>query len=430
MRFIKNRYIVLLVLTLVYVFNFIDRQILGILAPYIQAELQINDAQLGMLAGLYFALFYTLVGLPVAWLADRSNRVTLISVSLAFWSLFTAASGLAQNYLQLALARIGVGIGESGSSPASHSLISDLFDKNERPRALAIYSLGIPVGIMLAYFATAVLLGNEALNWRTLFVVLGLPGILVAIAVKLLIVEPERGALDTDLTSATTTESTIGHFIYALRHLLKIPSYWGLCLGAAFASFVGYSVAAFIVLYFKRSFPQISTFNLLILLGIANGPLYGLGIFLGGYVSDYWGSKTRSSYALIAMAAISIGTPCLLLAFWVSNLTVAILLISGYLLAWGCYLGPTFATVQTLAPLSVRATASAIFFFILNIIGLGAGPTVVGYLSDSLQPHYGEVIGLRLALTALVFMCLLAIGCFFWAAIKLPRDWAQAELRR
>ena len=194
----KYRTFALLLLTLVYGFNFIDRQIVGILAPWIQADLNLTNTQLGLLVGLAFAAFYTIMGIPLAFLADRMNRVTLLSLALAVWSGFTALTGYAQNFVHIALARVGVGIGEAGGSPPSHSMISDFYAKEERAGALGVYSLGIPLGIMSAYFLTAALLGADAesVNWRRIFITLGIFGILLAMIVKIAIREPERGAME------------------------------------------------------------------------------------------------------------------------------------------------------------------------------------------------------------------------------------------
>ena len=180
----RYRNYVLFVLTLVYAFNFIDRQIIGILSPFIKADLGLDDAQLGWLKGIYFALLYTVMGIPIAWLADRYSRVNIIAISLTLWSGFTAASGLAANYVQLAVARIGVGIGEAGGSPPSHSIISDLFPKEKRAGALAIYSLGIPFGVMLAFFASAFFLQGGTADWRTVMYSVGIPGVLLALLLK------------------------------------------------------------------------------------------------------------------------------------------------------------------------------------------------------------------------------------------------------
>lgn len=405
----RYRYGVLLLLTLVYAFNFIDRQILGILAPYIQQDLNLSDQQLGLLAGFFFALFYTIVGLPIAWLADRYNRVTIVSVSLAAWSAFTAASGLATSYLQLALARMGVGIGEAGGSPPSHSMISDLFASHERAKALALYSLGIPLGIMAAFFTSAALLGTADLNWRLVFFAVGLPGILLALVLKLLVREPERGAME---ATATSTRPTTMGFVAALKTLLRIPSYWSMCLGISFASFLAYAVSAFVVVYLTRQYPDVPVAKLLVWLGIAHGVAYAGGTYLGGVVADRWGRANKAGYALTPVVALIIALPCFVGSLWVDNLGLTLLLIVVYLLAIGFYLGPSFSVAQTLAPVSIRATSTAIFFFVLNMIALGGGPSTVGFISTALSASHDQTEALRLAMTTAAGAGVIAIGFF------------------
>jgi MFS family permease len=272
------RNFVLVLLTIVYGFNFIDRQIMGILAPFIQKDLGLTNTELGLLIGLAFAVFYTLVAIPIAWLADRYNRVNILSIALATWSGFTALTGLANNFIQIGLARMGVGIGEAGGSPPSHSIISDLFPKEERASALGVYSMGIPLGIMAAYFVTASLMGSsEDVDWRRIFIVLGLTGVGLALIVKLVLKEPVRGAMEL----GAATEIKKPPFLESLKELMKIPAWWAMCFGIAFGSFVSYSKSAFQTKYLLTLDPSFDFQTLVIILGIMNGTTYAAGAFFG-----------------------------------------------------------------------------------------------------------------------------------------------------
>lgn len=414
---------VLLILTLVYAFNFIDRQIIGILSPFIKEDLGLDDAQLGWLKGFAFALLYTVVGIPIAWLADRYSRVNIVAISLTVWSGFTALSGYASNFTQLALARIGVGIGEAGGSPPSHSMISDLYDSTERAKALAIYSLGIPFGIMAAYFAAAFFLQGGDADWRTVMVAVGVPGVILAIVMKLTIKEPQRTVAPSGSTQSMTLKE-------AIKTLLKIPTWWGMCLGISFGSFGSYAISTWIIDFYVRVHGNIEIQDLLISFGIINGTAYASGVWLGGVIADRWGKKDRKGYALLPTYAMIIGVPCFILALYVGNAWLSIALMAVLLTTSGMYLGPCFAIAQTLAPINARAMSTALFFFVLNIIALGGGPTLVGIVSQMYTDEMGSAEALRFSLTLLIVPYVLSVATFYWASTTIKRDWAAAEKRQ
>ncbi|MDM7861084.1 MFS transporter [Alteromonas sp. ASW11-36] len=414
---------VLLILTLVYAFNFIDRQILGILSPFIKADLGLDDAQLGYLKGIYFALLYTIVGIPIAWLADKYNRVNIIAVSLTMWSGFTALSGLAMNYTQLALARIGVGIGEAGGSPPSHSIISDLFPKEKRAGALAVYSLGIPFGIMAAFFASAFFLTGGSADWRIVMISVGLPGIALAMLMKLTVKEPQRPKV---VVAESGTKPSVGE---SIKVLLKIPTWWGMCLGISFASFGNYAISTWMIDFYVRVHPDYPIRDLLIAFGIINGTAYALGVWLGGVLADKWGKHDQRAYALLPALALIIGVPAFYFTLQVESVNMSLALITLFLFTSGSYLGPSFAMAQTLAPVNVRAMSTALFFFVLNIIALGGGPTLVGIFSQSMVAEYGETKALTTALEYLVVMYVLSIAVFFWTSTRIRGDLKVATAR-
>lgn len=414
---------VLLILTLVYAFNFIDRQILGILSPFIKADLGLDDAQLGYLKGIYFALLYTIVGIPIAWLADKYNRINIIAVSLTMWSGFTALSGLAMNYMQLALARIGVGIGEAGGSPPSHSIISDLFPKENRAGALAVYSLGIPFGIMAAYFASAFFLTGGSADWRMVMISVGLPGVALAILMKFTVREPQRPkVVDTGSGAKPSVSQSI-------KVLLKIPTWWGMCLGISFASFGNYAISTWMIDFYVRVHPEYPIRDLLITFGIINGSAYALGVWLGGVLADKWGKYDQRAYALLPALALIIGVPAFYFTLQIESVAWSLALITLFLFTSGSYLGPSFAMAQTLAPVNVRAMSTALFFFVLNIIALGGGPTLVGVFSQSMVAEHGETIALTTALEYLVVMYVLSIAVFLCTSTRIRDDLKNATAR-
>ena len=421
------RNFVLVLLTLVYGFNFIDRQIVGILAPFIQKDLGLTNTEMGLLTGLLFAALYTVVAIPIAWLADRYNRVNILTIALATWSGFTALFGLAGNFFQIGLARMGVGIGEAGGSPASHSIISDLYAKEERAGALGIYSMGIPLGIMAAYFVTASLVGpsGEDVNWRRIFVILGLTGIALAVIVRLVLREPVRGAME----FGNNIDVAQPPFFESLISLLKIPSWWWMCFGIALGSFVSYSFSAWQTKYLLLLDPDFNFQNLLLILGVINGTTYAGGTFLGARLADSWGAKNIRAYGWLPAIAISLCLPIGIISFWVPSVESHLILTTVFLLFMGMYLGPSFAIAQTLAPINQRAMSTALFFFILNLIALGGGPTITGWMIDLFKDTSADLESTRYALTVTCLVFVPSILSFLVVARKIPKDWASAEER-
>ena len=423
----KNyRAFALVLLTVVYGFNFIDRQIVGILAPFIQEDLGLSNTQLGLLIGFAFALFYTVIAIPIAWLADRYNRVNILSIALATWSGFTALTGMATNFWQIGLARMGVGIGEAGGSPPSHSIISDMYPKEERAGALGVYAMGIPFGIMAAYFATASLMGSGGdVDWRRIFIFLGLTGIALAGLVRLTLKEPSRGAmeLDDDVQIAKLP------FIESLRSLLKIPAWWAMCFGIAFGSFVSYASSAFQTKFLIALDPSFDFKTMVILLGIMNGTTYAGGAFFGARLADKWGAKNLRAYGWLPAIAMSVTLPLGIWSYWVQSVEANLILSTIYLLFIGIYLGPSFAIAQTLAPINMRAMSTALFFFILNMVALGGGPTFAGWLIDVYKETYSDLDAMRMAMTVTHLVFIPALISFLIVSRILPRDWKLAEKR-
>ena len=423
----QYRTFALLLLTLVYGFNFIDRQIMGILAPFIQKDLGLTNTELGLLIGLAFAVFYTFVAIPIAWLADRFNRVNILSIALATWSAFTALTGLANNFVQVALARMGVGIGEAGGSPPSHSIISDMYPKEERASALGVYSMGIPLGIMAAYFVTASLMdvSEDQVNWRQIFIFLGLTGIALAVVVKLVLKEPVRGEME--LSSVTTISKP--PFLESLKVLMRIPAWWAMCFGIAFGSFVSYAKSAFQTKYLVTLDPSFDFQTLVIILGIMNGTTYAGGAFFGARLADRWGKKDIRAYGWLPAIAMLLCLPVGIIGWWVDSVEMHLVFATFALLLLGIYLGPSFAIAQTLAPIHMRAMSTALFFFILNMIALGGGPTFAGWLMDVFGNNYNEIESIRYSLTVTTCVFIPSVISFLLVSKFLPKDWKAAEER-
>ena len=377
----RVRRYVLSVLVVVYTFNFIDRQILSILLESIKADLDLSDQALGFLAGFAFAAFYATMGIPIALWADRGNRRNLISVALGLWSAMTALSGLAQNFWQLAVARIGVGIGEAGCSPPAHSLIADFYAPKERATALGIYALGIPFGIMFGLFIGGWI--NEAFGWRRAFFVVGLPGLLLALVVRFTVTEPVRGMSE----SRPVTDDRPG-ILETFRFLASRPSFVHLAFGGALAAFVGYGVISWFPSFLIRSH-GLGTAEIGLWLGLTMGIAGGAGMYLGGVAADKFGARDTRWYLWSPGIAMVVAVPFGVAAYLAASPYLALILFVPPIFAANFWQATSFAQTQSLVRLRMRSVASSILLFVANIIGLGAGPWAVGALSDFLAPQYG-----------------------------------------
>ena len=367
----------LALLVLVYTCNFIDRSVIATLGQAIKLDLRISDAQLGLLQGLAFAMFYVAMGIPLARIAERANRVNLISVCLVLWSGMTALCGTASSYAQLFLYRMGVGIGEAGCSPPAHSLITDLYSPRSRATALSIYSLGIPFGVMFGAIFGGWLADN--LGWRWAFAVVGLPGIALAIVFKLAVREPARGLVDrTRHVDATQPPPLMA----VVRALFGKPAFVHVLIGATLIGFVGYGTGTFAQPYFNRAF-GLSYTQIGLIFGLLGGLAAGAGTLLGGVVSDWAGKKALRWYALVPGLSALVAAPGYIIAYLQSSAMAAALCLVVPTLLHYMYIGPSLGVMHNLVESRMRATATALFFFVVNLIGLGAGPYVTGLLSDA-----------------------------------------------
>lgn len=405
------RAVVLGMLLLVYTFNFLDRQILGILAIPIKSELGLSDQQLGALGGIAFAVLYSTLAIPLALLADKTSRTWVITVSLAVWSGFTALCGLASSFWQLFLFRVGVGVGEAGGVAPSYAVITDYFPAEERARALSIYSLGIPLGS-----AAGVLFGGyiaATVEWRTAFIAVGIAGLVIAPIFRLVVREPRR--------PVSATEQMPVRAVFPL--LAAKRSFWLLALGAASSSMCGYGVAFWLPSLLQRSFglDLVGAGQFLGAVLLIGGVA---GVLLGGWLGDRLGARNKAAYARIPAICYWLGTPLFIASVLSESVTAAflfLLLPQALVYVW---LGPVLTAVQQLVPAHMRATASASFLLINNLIGLGLGSWAVGALSDALAPSYGNE-ALRYAIVSALGLYMIAGGFMWLASHSLKRDWVD-----
>ena len=418
----RQRNYTLGVLVLVFTSSHIDRQIVAILGQPIKEALAISDTQLGLLTGVMFALFYATLGMPMAMWADRHNRRNLIAFSIAVWSAMTAMCGLAQNYIQLMLTRIGVGVGEAGSNPPSHSIIADLYGPTERATALAIFGTGVNLGIMLGYLIGGWV--NEWLGWRWAFVIAGLPGLAIALVVRLTIQEPPRGyserTTQAGAAGSTAEPAAAPPFWTVVRFMARSAILRNTVIAGTLVSFTGYALVLWVPVFLIRVH-DMGTGEVGSILGLLVGVGGAMGTFAGGWLADRLARYNPGWRAWIVVVANLITLPLVAAAFLSDSATSTILFYILPAILGGVYIGPGFAIIQSHIPLRMRSVAAAINLFILNIIGLGLGPFSVGLVSDIFATSQG-IDSLRYGLLAMIPVSLWGACHYLRVGVLLARD--------
>ncbi|MEM1230475.1 MAG: MFS transporter [Pseudomonadota bacterium] len=411
---IARRGYTLFVLVVVFTSSHVDRQIMGILGQPIKEALLLSDTQLGLLTGFVFALFYATLGMPMALWADRRNRRNLIAFAVFTWSFMTAACAFAQNFTQLLLARIGVGVGEAGSNPPSHSIIADLYPPTERATAMAIFGTGINWGILIGFGVGGWI--NEWYGWQAAFLLVGLPGLAIAALVRFTVREPPRGLSDVGVSQAPTPP----FFQETLRWLLRQRTLLHVIACSTLTAFVGYASIIWVPTYLVRIHDlgtgATGTY-LALLIGIGGAA----GIYAAGRVADALSARRGPGWGVWLVGAVAIATlPPLAAAFLADNAQSALLWYALPAALGTVYVAPTFAIIQNLTPPAMRAVVASINLFILNIVGLGLGPFTVGWLSDQFAPSYGDA-SLRYALLCSLVFVLWSAGHAWRAGVLLQR---------
>jgi len=409
-------------LSVVFLVNFMDRQLFAVLQEQIKADLNLSDSQLALLGGTMFAVFYATLGLPIAWLADRTNRVRLIAIACGVWSVFTALSGLASSFLTMAFARIGVATGEAGGVSPSYSVISDYFPAERRAFAIGVFSIGAPLGVVAGSFLGAMV--AEAVGWRWTFVLLGAPGVLLGMALWLFVREPRRGQFDVQAQA----EGPPSRPLEALAVLVKTPSLILLTLGAAATSFTGYAMYQWL-----PSFLQRAQGLELEAVGRFLSPVFALGVLgalAGGWLADRIGRTRPAAYAFVPAVAVAIAAPLFCAALLSRDGATSLWLLTVPTLLSYVWIGPTLAAGQTLVRPQVRASIAAIMAFFNNLIGFGLGPLLVGAVSDTLQaagtaPGEALRIGLLTAVGGYVAAAALFVAAGFFLKADLERGAAR-----
>jgi predicted MFS family arabinose efflux permease len=404
-------WIVLYTLCAVYVLNFLDRSLLAILAKPIQDTLHISDGQLGLIGGLYFAVFYCFIAIPIGWLADRTHRVNVLSLACAVWSVATTLCGLASSYPRLVVARMLVGVGEAGGVPPSYALIMDYFPPGQRGAAFGIYNLGPPIGAALGIaFGAAV---AAAFNWRDAFITIGLAGIVAAAAIRLIVREPPRGSLDATPAAAAPAPrfwSTVTMFFS--RPVLVLAA-----LGSGATQLVTYGVGNFTTLFLMRekgmTLDEVAVYYALVV-GIA----MSAGMLVSGRMLDHLTRRSKAAYATLPAASLALAIPFYLGFVWAPSWHLSLLLLAAPMFLNYFYLASSIALVQEEVRPNQRVMAGALLLLVMNFIGLGLGPTYVGAVSDFLHAGHPQH-SLQLALYSMTPFYVIAIVIFLFLSRSL-----------
>lgn len=412
---------VLATLCFVYMLNFLDRQLLSILSKPIQDELGVTDGQLGLIGGLYFAMFYCILAIPVGWLADRTNRVKVLAFACGLWSLATAACGMASTYPQLVMARMSVGIGEAGGVPPSYAIISDYFPSGTRGTALGLFNLGPPIGQALGVaFGASV---AAAYSWRLAFIWVGVVGMATALAVWLFVREPEKGRLDVQPGHRVPVDATNPGFGTTCKAFFGNPVLRGMALACGATQFVTYAVLNFTVLLLMRekgmTLEEVAVWYAL-LIGIGTMA----GMLVSGRLIDRLARKSKTAYAYLPAAGLALAIPFFALFVWADSWQLALVFL---ILPTGLnyfYLSPAVTLVQEEVRPNQRVLAGALLLLVMNLIGLGLGPTYLGAASDfflATHPHHS----LQMAFYTLIPFYALAVGMFLLLARSIRRQVSQ-----
>lgn len=415
-RPVPGAWVALTVLCFVYVLNFLDRQLLSILAKPIQDELGVTDGQLGLIGGLYFAAFYCILAIPVGWLADRTNRVRVLAFACGLWSAATAACGFSTSYPQLAAARMAVGVGEAGGVPPSYAIISDYFPPGKRGTALSLFNLGPPIGQALGIaFGASV---AAAYSWRSAFIAIGIVGIFTALLVWLVVREPKRGGLDT--AAAPEAKPAPAGFWKTCGMFFTNPVLLRVALACAATQFVTYGILNFTTLFLMREkgmlLEEVAVYYALLI-----GVFISAGMYVSGRLIDTFGKRSKTAYAWIPAVGLILAMPLFVGFVWAPSWPLALAFLA---LPTGLnyfYLSPSVTLVQEEVAPNQRVLSGALLLLVMNLVGLGFGPTFVGFVSDYFRPTHPEN-SLQLAFYALAPFYLVAVVLFMWLARALKRE--------